>query len=41
MPEKIIFKVVLVSDKNGNGINYSNNYNKIIEYSGSKVSEII
>jgi alpha-D-xyloside xylohydrolase len=41
MPEKITFKVVLVSDNNGNGTNYANNYNKIIEYSGSKVTEII
>jgi alpha-D-xyloside xylohydrolase len=41
MTEKIIFKVILVSDKNGNGINYANNYNKIIEYSGSKVNEIL
>lgn len=41
MPKKIIFKVVLVSNNNGVGINYANKYNKIIEYSGCKVTEII
>jgi len=41
MPKKITFKVVLVSHNNGNGIDYADNYNKIIEHSGSRVIEII
>lgn len=41
MPKKITFKVILVSHNNGNGIKDSDSYDKIIEYFGFRITQLL